>query len=527
VHHGDLEPATFSRSKDYTSSIKLAKRWREECDTSHAKCKGMISDKSNPSRLLSIRDGNLKLLCSKDIPDNVSYATLSHCWGTLETFQLTKGNFDTLQESIEINDLCKTFQDAIGIARQFGFDFLWIDSLCIIQNDELDWARESATMGKVYGNSALNIAATGAADGTEGCFFNRPPLINNTYCIPLTVRDKPMIYQFSDRRPYERLVEWQPLTTRAWVVQERIMARRNLHFTRSELFWECKTKSASESFPVEFPRHFYYPVNGIPSYYEKATMPTWGKIIHMYSRANLTYARDKLVALSGIAEVYQSEARGKYLAGMWRTGLEIALCWQLHYQRKLCKRPSEYRAPTWSWASVDGEISRETVNKLDARNIEFCIKIKDVMVANRGDDLFGEIYDGVLKLRCTLLSGPVGAELPGPTACRRAVTFNLSDTELLCSWDCEEYSQNSGLHYFVPIVRGRRDGVGCVVGLILKNNGRDQHYESSEIWIASVNDRYRRVGLFSTFGSKAYDSIMEEIFSARPEGRGEDIIEIA
>ena len=129
-----------------------------------------------PTRLICIRDSHNPYLCLADeLSPGVQYATLSHCWGSAVQFILTKANFKTLRKRIPMKDLSKTFQHACFLARRFGFDYLWIDSLCIMQDDAYDWQIESSTMASVYACSTLNIAASYARDGTVGCFVKRNP----------------------------------------------------------------------------------------------------------------------------------------------------------------------------------------------------------------------------------------------------------------------------------------------------------------------------------------------------------------
>lgn len=137
-------------------------------------CK-VVSDAPHrlPTRLLEIGEQNYQLRLCIAPPPGTNYATLSHCWGRLKFLTLARSNLVAFQSAIPFGLLPKTFQDVVGIARKFGFQYLWIDSLCIIQDDREDWEREAPTMAHVYGGSGLNIAATGANDGREGLFFKR------------------------------------------------------------------------------------------------------------------------------------------------------------------------------------------------------------------------------------------------------------------------------------------------------------------------------------------------------------------
>lgn len=99
--------------------------------------------------------------------------TLSHCWGETQFIQLGQSNQDAFRQGIPWSSFPQTFKDAIRIARFLGSEYLWIDSLCILQDCAENWLAESATMGDIYTKSTCNIAASGASNCHEGCFYPR------------------------------------------------------------------------------------------------------------------------------------------------------------------------------------------------------------------------------------------------------------------------------------------------------------------------------------------------------------------
>jgi hypothetical protein len=158
---------------------------------------------------------------------------------------------EDFRDKIPKEAISKTFQDAIIITREFGIDYLWIDSLCIVQDDSEDWARESSSMAGVYGSSTLNIAASGASDGSIGCFFRRE---ETWKCqVELSFYDRRSLVDVVPRLMYERSLAAMPLSKRGWALQERVLPPRTLYFTSTEVFWECHQKTACETFPDEFP----------------------------------------------------------------------------------------------------------------------------------------------------------------------------------------------------------------------------------------------------------------------------------
>jgi hypothetical protein len=139
-------------------------------------------------------------------------------------FKLVKGNFTNFQIGIADSELCKTFKDAIIIAKHLGLQYIWIDSLCIVQDNPEDWQRESAKMSSVYGYSTINIAATSAKDGTMGYFSTEPWKIR----LPISICEETRLWDFSLHDPYSNF-SGQPLLHRAWAFQERFLAPRTLH----------------------------------------------------------------------------------------------------------------------------------------------------------------------------------------------------------------------------------------------------------------------------------------------------------
>ncbi|ORX96586.1 heterokaryon incompatibility protein-domain-containing protein, partial [Clohesyomyces aquaticus] len=151
------------------------------CDQNHQTCKGAIDTLWFPTRLSHIGEEKEEpRLCVPDVPSwspDDRYITLSHRWGS-NSSQVTKlvtENLDAFQHKIPTREIPQTFKDAINITRLLGVRYLWIDSLCIIQNDEKDWAGEAGRMSMLYTNTYLNISATSAENGHQGCYHDHDP----------------------------------------------------------------------------------------------------------------------------------------------------------------------------------------------------------------------------------------------------------------------------------------------------------------------------------------------------------------
>jgi hypothetical protein len=321
--------------------------------------------------------------------------------------QLTKNNIDALHQRVPIDVLCKTFQDAIIVTQALGLEYLWIDSLCIIQDDEHDWDQESATMADVYGNAVVNIAATNAIDGSAGLFVERSTvrasrqIVRTNTNISYTIRDRLLARRYLDRTPLSR---------RAWAFQERYLAKRTIHFTAEQIFCECRYHIVCESFPT-----------GLEDKSGKTTFPTrvirdspneWRKIVEFYSWALLTAAKDKLVALSGVARQFQAKNRDQYCAGLWRNTLELDLCWRIDRtypdQPPIQNSALQYRAPTWSWACTDSPTTYVVVTSYynTQERAEVLCHVMGASFEPLTSDPLGQLGHGHLNINCgTLLNG--------------------------------------------------------------------------------------------------------------------------
>ncbi|KAH6629718.1 heterokaryon incompatibility protein-domain-containing protein [Boeremia exigua] len=245
-------PSTLS-----SESIGFLKQQLQTCLKRHPEC--LSASNVPPSRLLqveltanSIQDPNSTIhLVDGSAAVGGSYVTLSHCWGKANFKQLTSTTEFELRAGLTSQALPKTFQDAIYVCQQLGQQYLWIDSLCIRQDDPEDWDREAAKMHLVYANAVFNIAATGAANSSVGLSFQRNPLAHQPFCVHTGTggHDRWLFLpDWSDHTILE-----SPLNRRAWVSQERFLSNRIMHFTTAGLYWECRRSRASDLRPTHGP----------------------------------------------------------------------------------------------------------------------------------------------------------------------------------------------------------------------------------------------------------------------------------
>ncbi|MDI1487504.1 MAG: hypothetical protein OHK93_006774 [Ramalina farinacea] len=414
-----IEGHQIERSSQSLANCVLANAWLSTCTTEHKKCNVLhtLQDWS-PTRLINVRgvrsgDEKISLVQGKDRLSHLRYMTLSHCWGSQPFLKLTQSNLRQLQEYIPISKLPKTFQDAVMVtAIWFQCDYLWIDSLCIIQDSAEDWQNESAEMRHIYKSAWLNIAATGAKDSSYGLFFNRDPsLVSSGLALVDWEADMPKgACRFFSSDLWADGVSRAPVNRRAWVVQERVLARRNLHFGSQSLFFECHELEACETFPSGVPNYsnrlldngFKVVSKHDPGEDEAAIAPflrSWQKISTKYMNCALTFASDKMIALSGVADEFRSVCNKPYVAGLFDNGFLIEqLMWQRTGGQQMSGQPatrsSVYRAPSWSWLSLDARISCPVM--FESSQIEI-LQVKIDLINERNPT--GPVRQGILSIR--------------------------------------------------------------------------------------------------------------------------------
>ena len=409
------------------TSFIQAEKWIDQCKSSHRKCSQANSFLWFPTRVVDVSGDPdwAKLVISNSDHANQRYLTLSHCWGKTPTIYCTADSISRFTKGILVSAMPATFRDAITVTRRLEYRYLWIDSLCIIQDSEEDWRKESAMMGKIYKFSQCTIAATRSANSHESFFTRRsafelqPCRIFGNVLSPQKELEEMYLYNRQDCM-WDDIFK-APLHSRAWVLQERLLSPRVLHYTSRQLFWECQELDACEAFPQGLNLD-YNSVNTAGSWYFKRIMgrpiepdgrhtwqdgftprdtlyADWNFIVETYSTAQLTKAKDKLVAISGLAHEWSYRVNEMYLAGLWRGDLHRQLLWHMELLLENSRRRAAlYRAPTWSWACFDARVYNEVM----AESLSDCVTIgqfTSVQVISTGPDTMGEISFAQLEIR--------------------------------------------------------------------------------------------------------------------------------
>ncbi|KAH6857407.1 heterokaryon incompatibility protein-domain-containing protein [Alternaria rosae] len=380
-----------------TTFWKIARRVKN-CDETHTSCRNFsaqspeLTSQYIPSRVVHVGSETHKpYLHIVHDQQSSRYVALSHCWGDVPQVETLKANIEQHKEAIVYESLSKTFQDALCVARRLGIDYIWIDSLCIVQDDEDDWLHESENMGSIYMNADITIAATSATDGNGGLDSVRPKSKWIEFPCDGTDEGKGHMWLTDASWSSQSDLNDAPLNLRGWVLQEKILSRRIIHFASSQVYWECKEGFLGEECedPIRLPADatlkpslFWAAVsrvgntpieraNDIPfaakpkprllGFYQ-----SWRTFIHYYSTRNLTKKSDRLIALMGIIRVIERKTGLCCVDGHWDDGSRQfvhELMWSPKEQTTLSildETRQSRLCSSWSWASLGAPVQFST-----------------------------------------------------------------------------------------------------------------------------------------------------------------------
>ncbi|KAF8865683.1 HET-domain-containing protein [Acephala macrosclerotiorum] len=366
------------------ANITLLSQWIRSCKSTHARCQVPSESLWIPTRLLDVgaKDGEELPRLIETSPSNVrgGYTALSHMWGgesNRPPLLTLMSNYDRMKDGIPISDLPKNFLQAMMITRKLGFRYVWIDSLCIIQDSSSDWKKEAVTMHEVYKYAEVTIVATSALSTRDG-FLERSLQTIPAAKIQYSVDDLPdnqsyMILAAQDDREsgyWAGDIDGSTWNTRGWTLQERALSTRSIHFCKNKMYFECRDcRRSEENEPYTqyrlftlWPRNESWMENLTPSPEETETerniqlYKNWTRTVTNYTQRNLTVISDKLPAIQSTAAEMASSINDTYLpfAGMWEKHLQFDLLWQA--KDGPTSRPDNFIAPTWSWASVNAKV---------------------------------------------------------------------------------------------------------------------------------------------------------------------------
>ncbi|KAK4107581.1 HET-domain-containing protein [Canariomyces notabilis] len=430
-----LIPGRLRTAATSSATVKaLCQEWMSSCNVKH-NC-APPANSPLPTRVLdvaNINNGQVRLVLGASVSAR-PYVALSHCWGTSHRITTKRDNVDAHMRGIPIANLPATFQQTVEMTHLLGISYLWIDSLCIIQDDAQDWEREASRMGDVYANANLVIAADSSTDDSSGCYttiqermqvafnllnavgmgnfaiLNLPPnghlffsqeWMSSSFDTSNPQRRNTLLYRTNEMGRAFDPIATENLSTRGWTLQERLLAARTLHLTKAQMYRECSNCMLAEDgavFARMFPSWRLIATYATASSCSPEKQPPWFQVnpriayctttawapeiwlclVEKYTARKLTNEKDKLPALSGLARRMACLTKDCYHAGLWRRHLLCGLAWRMHVYEPVhfCRDPTHdvaiaakspptrcfachpraWRAPSWSWAAVDGPV---------------------------------------------------------------------------------------------------------------------------------------------------------------------------
>lgn len=375
-------------------SFALARSWLSTCVDDHCH-EFEPAAEHMPSRLLEVRsrsDGTMdaRIISSEDT-GKVPYLTLSYCWGGDQRSKTTEQSIEASKGVVDVPKLPQTIKDAITVTTQLGYSHLWVDSMCIIQDNAADKMSEISKMPDIYNNAVCAIAASFASNSRAGFLRDR-----STYTRTAMKLQAQKTVRSTSEDEYQALgdphpvlayliqssdsLTTEPLSERGWCLQERLLSTRVPEYRRNQVRFLCPSTgdhdaSKADGWVNDWPAgnggdisFFMCSVSFVP-----ATLLGWSitkladfrrlwySIVEAYTRRHLTFPSDRTLAISGIAQqiasMNKSMSDDRYIAGHWLSEFPQDLLWSYSCPDWTSNQRATRRKPTWAWTSIDTEVS--------------------------------------------------------------------------------------------------------------------------------------------------------------------------
>ncbi|KAI1407290.1 heterokaryon incompatibility protein-domain-containing protein [Hypoxylon sp. FL1857] len=391
---------------DSDESFHFLKSSYDSCLEHHPDCQQTSS--ILPKRLVDISKSPNRLV-EPGPGARAQYAALSYRWGHWKSFT-TKDNVESHKREIDPKSEPTVFQEAATVARKLGIDYLWIDSICIIQDDNEDWAAEAAKMAQVYENASVVIAASSVFNPGMSFLTHRASPFESS---PLNFKGSSTIFRARKRPRYglhskPGSLKKDPLDIRAWVLQEEQLARRRISYSSSEVQWKCKTIESCECRGA--PQARQSSLFG-PKVSQSDLHHDWNQIVKEYTSRQLTRQSDRLPALIGLARKFESITSGTYIAGMWQDNLIEDMVWKRDGDAGF-RPPDQLNAPSFSWASILGSISYQPGRWGYRGTREYHSRLLHVHIPATADGLDSGLESGFVVLQGPVMNATLSSPKP-------------------------------------------------------------------------------------------------------------------
>lgn len=361
---GETPPAeaSLATKADTKAVYDQVRTWAEACHRDHPECGNLNWSISNPTRLLHITSpSQVQLVDARQDMGLVRYTALSYCWGSPDDDQVqrgrtTDGNFASRHnQPFPVAELPATIRDAITMTRGCGLEYIWVDSVCIIQGNVDDWFTEANRMHEVYANAYFTICAASVDSASAGLFHTRQAWKYSTE--PCKLATQRISLRSSS---FKELIEGSTWSSRAWTLQEEYLSPRIMYWTPQRMYWSCSRCFITEREPSGTLSPPAVPLLSQSSFLVASRSgqdlhERWYDLVESFTKRNLTNPDDRFPAISGIAMRYRRcRPSDEYLAGLWRDTFARDLAWRTPVYLFEVKKPLRNAriAPSWSWASL-------------------------------------------------------------------------------------------------------------------------------------------------------------------------------
>lgn len=497
---------------DSELAYSLVEKCIDEC--SRHKCCPAPIPTDLPTRVIDCSDPSRPRLVITNSSDRQRYVALSYVWGQDQPNRTTHNILDSYINCIDPHKIPMTIRDAISVTHRIGLQYLWVDALCIVQDSGEDKAREIPKIHSNFRNAYLTIIASQSRKVSDGFLhLQKNILINAPSTLPFVSPEGE--YGIMQLNAWSRLPP-EPIDERAWCLEERVLSPRTLVYGCVALQYECQAGRINVNGSHNFlpqtnqqPRlpdviftqasHSGPASSEEPSNVSEEVRRSWSGTLEQYSGRVLTRPHDRLVALGALVRQFQTVwPESRYVAGLWTHQLPGTLLWYSSggSSQNPSVRPKQYRAPSWSWAAINGSITTERDNT-DTHQI---CEVRDIQVSLKNEaDPYGEVTSGYLLLNCILKT--VVWKVPGDELYECGLTEIVEETRMsthpdsengeigVASADAPEDVSESTFSVTAAIVL---DTGATFLGMLLVPQSGEQHWD-----VEGTAEVYRRIGRFT------------------------------
>jgi len=348
------------------------------------------------------------------------YAALSYCWGGDQPHKLTSRNYGEYSIKIDTAQLPLTIRDAVKVAEELGLQYLWIDSLCIIQDDLQDVAKEISQMPDIYSQALVTISTSRAETVIEGFLheIDQADLVTESFKLRVQCPNGAIGSVFLLGVPDGSAII-STLSTRGWTLQERCLSSRILDYGTFQTRWICNSSKGLKGFTDGWQRNEFGALSECNEWQDLEgavfeteegrkedqsghILATWRKLVKAYTHRDLSVSTDRILAISALAHRIGDRLQDQYLAGLWRSRLPFDLLWHVDEMfdggRGISVlRPAKYQGPSWSWVAVNSPVEFFNVS---SENCSVCVIVLDVDIRlSEPSAEYGSVDFGIVRVK--------------------------------------------------------------------------------------------------------------------------------